>query len=205
MLYETTFDPVYLHGATLDADEMIRLFWDEKHGGFYFYGEDAETLILRPKELYDGAIPSGNSVAAYVLAKLQKMTQKESYWDISNRQFRFLSREVKDYPTAYSFALCAFLLELSDDKQIVCVLKDALDLEDLHQLLREYFLPTTTVIVIHQNSREELKEVAPFTGDYKEVLEESEFYICENLHCNPPIYGIRALKEYLDKNMNYET
>src|SRR5690606_11076623 len=63
-LYHATFDPMYLDRALALSREMIRLFWDDEDGGFYFYGSDAETLIHRPKEIYDGALPSGNAVAA---------------------------------------------------------------------------------------------------------------------------------------------
>lgn len=203
-LYEVTFEPSYLAAAVKDADEMIQQFWDQDHAGFYFYGKDSEELILRPKEIYDGAIPSGNSVAAYVLAKLEQLTRKEDYWEISNQQFKFLSKEVKNYPTAYAFALCAFMLKLLDTREIVCIIKDALDLTDLHQILSQYFLPTTVVVVLEEHSKETMKMVAPFTAEYKEVVEESEFYICENFSCHPPIYGIKVLKEYFDQNEKFE-
>lgn len=197
-MYEVTFQPSYLAEAVKDANDMIRFFWDFKKGGFYFYGEDAETLILRPKEIYDGAIPSGNSAAAFVLAKLDKLTRNEEYWKISEEQFAFLDREIKDYPSAYSFALCAMMLKLMDAKEIVCVLKDSIDLVELYQLMQNYFLPTTVVIAIEEHAAEQLGVVVPFTKEYQKAMDESEIFICENFTCQPPIKGMERLKEYLD-------
>ncbi|MDO5520638.1 MAG: thioredoxin domain-containing protein, partial [bacterium] len=198
-LYEATFDPTYLLGAVKDADDMIRLFWDEQAGGFYFYGTDAENLIMRPKEVYDGAIPSGNSAAAYVVAKLEKFTREDRFMDVARKQFRFLAGEIGQYPSAYTFALCAMMLDLLEGKEIVCVLKDELDLDELQQLLMKYFIPNTVVIPIESHSQEGLSLVAPFIKDYKKPVEKSQFYVCENGSCQAPFSGIEKLKEYFSQ------
>ena len=75
-LYESTFDVRYLKEAISLNEEMIKLFWDKKDGGLFFSGEDNEKLIMNRKEIYDGAIPSGNSVAALNLLKLGRITAK---------------------------------------------------------------------------------------------------------------------------------
>lgn len=196
-LYEATFDPNYLSQAVADTNEMIRLFWDEKNGGFYFYGSDAENLILRPKEFYDGAMPSGNSMAAYVLVKLEKITRREEYWKVADRQFAFLNREIKTYPTSATFALCAMMIQLLEGREIVCVIKNPLDMDELRQLLRKYFLPETVVVPIEEHSAKGLAIAAPYTKEYDRTGEESEFYICEGFQCNPPFTGIEKLKKYL--------
>ena len=63
-LYETTFNPSYLEKAIKLNDDLIKYFWDEEKGGLFVYGSDGEQLLTRPKEIYDGATPSGNAVAA---------------------------------------------------------------------------------------------------------------------------------------------
>ena len=199
MLYEVTFEPTYLSHAVQDAKEMIRLFWDEDRGGFYFYGNDAQQLITRPKEVYDGAIPSGNSVAAYVLQKLEKLTRDDLFWQTAKKQFAYLSSEVNEYPMAYSFALCACMLKLMEAKEIVCVLRDSIDLVELYQLMQRYFMPLDTVIVVWNETAEELAEAAPFTTEYKKAVEEAEIYVCEGFSCNPPMKGMEALKQYLEQ------
>ena len=198
-LYEVSFEPSYLSYASQDAKEMIRLFWDTENGGFFYYGIDAPQLITRPKELYDGAIPSGNSVAAYVLQKLESLTREDIFWKTAEKQFAFLSKEVTDYPMAYSFALCACMIKLIESKEIVCICKDSIDLESLYQLMQKYYMPLDIVIVIWEETAKELASVAPFTKDYHKAMEETEIYICENFTCNPPMKGMEALKKYLDQ------
>ncbi|MDO5293932.1 MAG: thioredoxin domain-containing protein [bacterium] len=199
-LYEASFDPAYLLGAVKDAKEMIRLFWDKEAGGFYFYGNDAEHLIICPKEVYDGAIPSGNSAAAYVVAKLEKFTRDDEFSDIARRQFKFLAAEIGKYPSAYTFALSAMMIDLLEGKEVVCVLRDELDLDELQQLLMKYFIPNTVVIPIESHTEDGLKLVAPYIGDYKRSAEESQFYVCENGSCQAPFSGIERLKEYFEKD-----
>ena len=63
-LYESTFETPYLETVLSLNDDFLRLFWDDERGGFFFTADDAEELIVRPKESYDGALPSGNSIAA---------------------------------------------------------------------------------------------------------------------------------------------
>ena len=86
-LYESTFEVRYLEEAIHLNQMMIEYFWDEERGGFYFSGRENETLISRPKELYDGATPSGNSVAALNLLRLARMTGKT---DLENKTERLL-------------------------------------------------------------------------------------------------------------------
>lgn len=197
-MYEVTLEPSYLHSAKKDTEEMIRYFWDQEHGGFYFYGSDAESLIMRPKELYDGAIPSGNSVAAYVLQKLSTLTRDETIVSICEQQFDFLSSELMDYPMAYSFGLCACMLKLMNFKEIVCVLKDSIELVELYLLLQKHFLPMTSIIVMTEENAEKLGLVAPYTKEYKRVVEEAEIYVCENFSCQPPMKRMETFKQYLE-------
>ena len=138
-------------------------------------------------------------MAAYVLQKLENLTRIELFWKTAEKQFAFLSKEITEYPMAYSFALCACMLKLMDSREIVCVCSDSVDLEDLHQLMQKYFLPLDTVIAIWEDRANELAEVAPFTAEYQKAREEAEIYICENFSCNPPMKGMEALKQYLEQ------
>lgn len=200
-MYEVTFEPEYLLSASKDTDDMIQYFWDETNGGFYFYGADAEHLILRPKEYYDGAIPSGNSVATYVLAKLEKLTREERFVTLCDRQINSLYGEIQDYPSAYSFGLCALMIRLLDSKEIVCVLKNGTELVELYELLQEFYLPNSAITVIEEHTSEGLALAAPYTKEYKRTIEEAEIYICENFTCHPPIKGMEGFHRYLKESM----
>lgn len=95
-LYEVTFETEYLNRACEIAWTMVQQFFDEKHGGFYVYAEDGEALIVRTKETYDGAMPSGNSVAALVLERLARITGEKRWSKALEKHMRFLPVPWKD-------------------------------------------------------------------------------------------------------------
>jgi uncharacterized protein YyaL (SSP411 family) len=198
-LYDVTFDAKYLKLATEHAEHMIELFWDEKYGGFFLNASDAEQLLYRPKEIYDGAIPSGNSVAGYVLQRLANLTANERYIRLADKQLRFLAGQVADYPAGHSFALIAFMGALYPSKQIVCVAsrnassrankREESDLEnhtELSDYLAENFEPNTVVLLKSEENIEELKEVADYVEDYRVINDKTTYYICENHNCLAP-------------------
>ncbi len=112
------FSQIYLYGATLDSqyseracnlcDKVLADFSAET-GGFYLYGKDNEELILKPKETYDGAIPSGNSLMAYNLVRLSFITSKEKYIKEAQGQLDFMGKEAEGYPPGYAMFLTALL------------------------------------------------------------------------------------------------
>lgn len=111
-LYETSMDMTYLEQARELSELMRTFFLDEEGTGFYLSDKDSERLIYRPKETYDGAIPSGNSVAGYVLMKLSKLTGMEEYRTLALKQLNYLSESASAYPAGYCFAMMALMMEL---------------------------------------------------------------------------------------------
>lgn len=111
-LYEAALDACYLEKARKLCDVMKTGFWDEEEGGFYLTDKDAEPLIYRPKETYDGAMPSGNSAAGYVLIKLSRLTGLEEYRQWGRKQLAFLSENAASYPVGHCFAMMALMMEL---------------------------------------------------------------------------------------------
>lgn len=97
----------YLADAVQRAGQMRQFFEDDKEGGYYIYASDAERLIARPKEMHDGAIPSGNSAVAAALGRLAALTKETDWKEAFGRQTRYCARELKDYPAGSSFALLA--------------------------------------------------------------------------------------------------
>ena len=100
-LYESTFEPEFLKDAVSIYNEIERLFSDTENGGFFFYGNDAEKLISRPKDAYDGAVPSGNSVMAMNLLRLFRMTGNIMYVENYEKQLKAFSGQVSLSPSAY--------------------------------------------------------------------------------------------------------
>ncbi len=111
-LYEASMNINYLEKARKLCDLMLKGFLDEEGEGFYLIDKDAEQLIYRPKETYDGAMPSGNSAAGYVLIKLGKLTGMEEYRMKGLQQLHFLSQHAAAYPAGYCFAMMAIMMEL---------------------------------------------------------------------------------------------
>jgi hypothetical protein len=117
-LYQATFDADYLQKAAELADRMIDLFGDDKGGGFFFSGRDAEPLIDRPRVLEDGAVPSGNSVAALNLLRLSRLTGERRFGELASRQMDFFARDVERFPQAYTFFLTALQCALTPPSEI---------------------------------------------------------------------------------------
>ncbi|MDD3172427.1 MAG: thioredoxin domain-containing protein [Herbinix sp.] len=185
-LYDATFDIDYIQQASSLTDKMIELFWDEKYGGFFLNAKDAEKLIYRPKEVYDGAIPSGNSVAGYVLQRLANLTAHQKYIEYADKQLRFLAGQVKDYPAGHSFALIAFLQALYPTKEIVCVVSENEDYKELSDYLAEHFEPNTVVLLKSEKNFEKVLEIADYVEDYRIMNNKTTYYVCEDHNCTAP-------------------
>jgi len=197
-LYDATFHADYLEQAVHFNKKLLDDFWDEKDGGFFLTAKNAEHLIYRPKETYDGAIPSGNSVAGYCLMKLAKLTGDAQLEEIAASQLEFLAAAVKGYPAGYSFALMALMLALYPAQEIVCVMEISDDLEKLKTLIRKKFVPNTAVLVIDEKNSEQIRKIAEFTKDYSLKNGKSTFYVCQNNACSPPINDFNELEKGLE-------
>lgn len=111
-LYEAALDVGYLEQARGLCGLMQAGFSDEEGSGYFLTDKDSERLIYRPKETYDGAVPSGNAVAGYVLIKLGKLTGIEEYHKAGVKQLFYLSENAAPYPAGYCFAMMALMMEL---------------------------------------------------------------------------------------------
>lgn len=192
-LYESSFQVEYLKKAANLNKEMIKLFWDKEKVGFFIYGDDGEKLIARPKELYDGAMPSGNSVAAYNLIKLARLTGDSNLEEISEKQLDFIASNLYAGELNHSFYLMAASFALNKSKELVCVLNDECDLEELKSILRERADFNLTVLVKTKENTEELEKLAEFIKDYKITNNKSTYYLCENNTCQAPVNQLSEL------------
>lgn len=189
-LYESTFDIEYLEEALFRAGQIRALFEDREEGGYYMTAADGEVLISRPKETYDGAVPSGNSVMAMVLQRLAFLTGEKEWQEAADRQLHFCAGELYEYPTGYSFALLALSASLYPHKELVCTIKENAP-EMLKHYLKKYPAEEISVLVKTEKNRERLIKCAPFTAGYPVPETEARYYLCENGACQMP----RALEE----------
>ena len=121
-LYRVTFQEEYLARASAWAETMIEQFFDWERGGFYLTAKDGERLIVRTKETYDGAMPSGNSAAARGLQQLAQITGESKWQEILDQQLHYLAGAMEGYPSGHSYALLTMMNVLYPSKELVCTI-----------------------------------------------------------------------------------
>ncbi|HAN22093.1 MAG: hypothetical protein A2Y15_03800 [Clostridiales bacterium GWF2_36_10] len=200
-IYDVTLNIDYLQSAIKTNEIMLEHFFDFENGGFYSYADDSEQLLTRPKEIYDGAMPSGNSVAAYVLTKLSSLTADVKLKEIADKQFEYIAGEIKNYPAGYTFSLIAVQRYLYSSTDLVCVSKDQKISSEIIRYLREKFMiknelwHINTILKTKENS-DILTELIPFTREYYIPLEDNNtmYYLCKNNTCKPPVTQLEELE-----------
>ncbi|HEX3027729.1 MAG TPA: thioredoxin domain-containing protein, partial [Clostridia bacterium] len=196
-LYETTYKPEYLQKALKLNDDLIKYFWDEHHGGLFMYGSDSEQLIARPKEIYDGAMPSGNSVACLNFLRLARLTGNHELEARAYQQFKIFGKSAQHIPMSHAFFLTAFMFSLSKSREVVLVGEMNLQNSgDMLQILRNKFMPFT-VSMHYSDEHRDLEEIAPFIEGYKEVDEKMTAYVCQDYACQAPVNDAGKFSEML--------
>jgi uncharacterized protein YyaL (SSP411 family) len=194
-LYEATFQTRYLKEAVTLANDMLKIFWDEKDGGFFFTGEDAEEVLARTKEVYDGAIPSGNSVALLDLIRLGRMTANEEFEDKATALMRAFGGQITRSPTAFAQLLVGVDFALGPTKEIV--IAGGLGQEDTKKMLgaiHQRFLPRQ-VLIFHpeDENREAIEQLAPFVKEQNSIDGKATAYVCENYACKIPTTKVEQM------------
>ena len=186
-LYGATLESDYLSVAFNTANVMIRLFFDNNEGGFFLYANDAEQLLTRPKEIYDGAMPSGNSVAALVLEKLSQITADLELKKYAYKQLSFLAGAIKDYPSGSSFSLLAISKRIYSPTDLICVTDIKNHADTIIDFLREKGSNDINIILKNNESKDMLSKIAPFTTPYQIPENQTLYYVCKNGTCFPPV------------------
>lgn len=170
-MYEVTFDNNLLQRAHHLTAKTINDFFDAKNGGFYLSGKENESLILSPKESYDGAIPSGNSLMAYNLVRLCYLFPNEQTTEVLEKQMNFMAGEAKKHPAGYAMFLTA-LSDYLDPPTMITVVKGTDDISDLP---------------FHVSSDTFVRVLDAPACEYPMMNENTTFYVCKNHSCMPPM------------------
>jgi uncharacterized protein YyaL (SSP411 family) len=199
-LYETTLNPEYLEKAIALNDTLLSHFWDEKGGAFFFTADDAENLLIRKKDAYDGAIPSGNSVAMLNLLRLGRITAETELESKTAKIGRAFSGEVLGAPTAFTFMMSAVDFAVGPSYEIVIV--GDLTKPETQRLLsaiNDRFIPNKVLLLIPTDeTAERITRLAPFTKDYKATNALPTAYVCTNYMCQNPTTDVKTLRNLLD-------
>jgi uncharacterized protein YyaL (SSP411 family) len=188
VLYETTFELRWFELARTLADELVRLFHDEERGGFFQTGSDAETLVVRPKELSDNAVPSGNSASADVLQRLAHLTGEASYEKAGVDALRLVRDAMAGAPTGFGHALGALDAYLSTVKEVAIVgdpgSEETAALVD--EVTTKRFLPNHVLAVSSPDDRASSAAVA-LLRDRPQRDGRATAYVCERFECRLPV------------------
>jgi uncharacterized protein YyaL (SSP411 family) len=196
-LYEATFKTNYLKKAIELTNKMIELFWDENNGGFFL--SENEDVLFKQKEIYDGAIPSGNSVALLVLIKLSKITGRSDLNELTFKLVETFSGTVSKHPSAYTFFLSAFDFLIGPSFEIIIVGKSSDDISKIQKLLNSKFIPNKILLYKPTDREDEINLIAPFLTHYKEIDGKTTIYICTNYECKQPVTSVEEMMRLIDE------
>ncbi|MHA7748582.1 MULTISPECIES: thioredoxin domain-containing protein [Paenibacillus] len=195
-LYETTFELRYLREAVQLNAEMLRLFGDEERGGLFFYGSDAEQLLTRPKEIYDGAMPSGNAAAALNMQRLAKLTYDAKLSQAADEQLQAFAGAVASYPPGHALMLAALDFAYSEASEIV-IAGDPAKPETQHMLraVQRQFLPNALLILHPPGAAgEEVRKLIPLVQDKLPLGGRATAYVCQNFACQAPTQDLEDIE-----------
>jgi len=198
-LYEASFETLYLKTAISLTEEQLRLFWDSSIGAFFFTAEDAESLLTRQKETYDGAIPSGNSVAMLNLLRLAQLTGDDKYEKKADQLGRVFAEGVRANPTAHSLMMVAVDYAVGPTYSLVIAGDEGKD--DTNSMLeevRKQFLPNKSLIFRPtENSYPEIDKYSNFIQFFDKYEGKATAYVCINKTCKAPTNDINVAIEHL--------
>jgi len=200
-LYEATFNVTYLTEAVQLSNIMVEEFWDITNGGFFLGSENSEKLIVRAKTGYDGAMPSGNSVAAMNCSKLNRITGETKWAEISDKIFMTFSNEIQKTPSGYASMVNAFLFNVDSPKEIVIVgsSKDDKTKKAIEKIKSEY---VPSKVIIFKDTDDKLNKLSPlakWTVTQETIDEKTTFYICQDFACKIPTTDLDLALKFINE------
>jgi uncharacterized protein YyaL (SSP411 family) len=198
-LYEAQFDPLDLELAGRLSDKMLELFEDGANGAFFSTGPDDASLVMRIKEDYDGAEPSGNSVAVLNLLRLAQMTGNPRYRESADKALEAFASRINTTPHAVPQMMVAFAFSIAKPRQVILAgRRSAPDTLDLVRELHRRFLPDKVALLVAEDeSRAKLAANLPAIEGMHMVNGRATAYVCENYACQLPVSDVAQLAELL--------
>jgi hypothetical protein len=190
-LYETTGQFRWLTKSLAVTVQMIAEFWDDDAGGFFFTGKSHENLIVRSKDFFDNATPSGNSVAAMVLLRLSILSGKEDYRNKAVATLREIAGQARRYPSGFGYALSAADFLLSTPKEVAIVGNNPNDIQPMIEEVWRRYLPNKVVAASYGI------DVLPLLEGRTAIKGQPTAYVCEHYTCQQPVTEVSALAEQL--------
>jgi len=195
-VYEATFERRWLDEARTLADEMLRLFWDESVSGFYDTGDDHERLIVRPRNLFDNAVPCGSSVAIETLLRLAELTGESTFEARATAALRPMADLLGRHPSGFGRFLCALDFHVGPRIEVALVGAAGVELQPLVEEVFGRFLPNRVVAGLPGGAADGV--ALPLLAAREAVGGRATAYVCRNYTCDLPATDRATLARQLD-------
>ena len=197
-LYQASFEPKYLKAALELTDYMLEHFWDKEEGGLFMTANDSEELLVRSKNIYGGAIPSGNAVAASNLLKLARLTGRTEFEERYDALVKAFSGDVVEQPSAFPQLLLAADFANGPSKEIVIAgTPGTPDTVAMLSALRKPFIPNKIVLFRPDDSPEAITALAEYAEEQKSLDGKATAYVCESFACKLPTNDPKKMLELI--------
>jgi len=199
-LYQASFETRYLKEALALTDLTLKHFWDKESGGFFLTADDGEKLLVRAKESYDGALPSGNSIMALNLVRLARATGRTAYEEKAQALVQAFSGAIARSGQGHTQWLSALDFAIGPSLEIVIAGKaDSKEAQAMLRIVRERFLPNKVLLFRPDGDNPPIADLAPFLENQTSIDGDTAAYVCRDQVCEKPVTSAKALAELLDK------
>jgi uncharacterized protein YyaL (SSP411 family) len=178
---------------------MIDLFWDQTHDGFFYSGKDNEVLVKQSKEIYDGAIPSSNSVATLNLVRLSRITGDVDLGRKAEQVAGTFAKRIKAYPSAYTQFLAALDFIIGPSQEIVVVeSQNGKNSRSMVEAIHRQFAPNKVLLLRSADrQKDRIAALAPFTKELRSQGDRPTVHICEQQSCQRTVTEVDQIETAL--------
>ena len=199
-LHQATQDPRRLEQAAELTELTLKHFGDPKDGGFFLTADDGEQLLVRTKEVYDGALPSGNSVMTWNLLRLSSLLARPEWEAEADRTMKAFSSAIAQSPSAHTQMMHALDFAVGPTHEVVIAGDpEAKDTQALLRRLREGYYPNTVVLLRSSGNAKALAKLAPFTKHQTPMNGKATAYVCLDHACHAPTTDAAKMLALLTK------
>jgi uncharacterized protein YyaL (SSP411 family) len=215
-LYEAIFEIKYLKAAIELNKMMLQHFWDDRQGGLFLTSDDGEALIIRPKVFYDGALPSGNSVAMQNLLRLSRLTGTSMLEEKANAIALASAASAGVGGPGNAMLLVALDYAIGPSYEVALVGRpDEVGMQKMLQAIRSRFLPGVVIMMVPAEGadaglcngdravadRQDVETIAKFTKNMVQLQGRATAYICSGNSCRPPVTEPEKVVDLLEKTV----
>ncbi len=197
-LYDATFDAKYLARA-LEYEKVVKThFYDQQQDGFFMTPDDGEKLLLRPKEFYGGAYPSGNAIMVNNLIKLSKLTGNSQLATVADKTIQSIAGKIARNAAQFPMIMIALLATGKTSGEVVVAGKpNSIETVAVIRALNKNYLPNTVVVLRPPGNDRPIFKLAPSLQAQRMIDGKVTVYICKNFACQRPVQTVKAMLKLL--------